>query len=98
MTEEEKQELQLLRQEKHQRTQTQKAEAQLAQAGISLQDLGNGLLLLLCQEAEIQEPVGLGLWLTCHEEARQGLELLWSWMAPLGHQPGHCPGWAHAAP
>lgn len=27
---------------------------QLAQAGISLQDLGNSLLLLLCQEAEIQ--------------------------------------------
>ena len=35
MTEEEKQELELLRQEKHQRTQTQKAEAQLTQAGIS---------------------------------------------------------------
>ena len=71
---------------------------QLAQAGISLQDLGNGLLLLLCQEAEIQESISLGLWLTCHEEARQGPELLWSWVAPLGHQPGQRPGWAHEAP
>ena len=34
MTEEEKQELESLRQEKHHRTQTQRAEASLAQAGI----------------------------------------------------------------
>ena len=35
MTEEEKQELELLRQEKHIRTQTQRAEAALSQAGVS---------------------------------------------------------------
>ena len=35
MTEEEKQELELLRQEKHNRTQTQRAEAALQQAGVS---------------------------------------------------------------
>lgn len=34
MTEEEKQELELLRQEKHQRTQTQRAERSLTEAGI----------------------------------------------------------------
>ena len=34
MTEEEKQELETLRQEKHQRTQTQRAEAALTQAGV----------------------------------------------------------------
>ena len=34
MTEEEKQELEILRQEKHQRTQTQRAEAALQQSGV----------------------------------------------------------------
>lgn len=71
---------------------------QLAQVGISLQDLGNGLLFLLRQEAEVQQPVGLGLWLMRHEEVRWGPEPLLKWVAPLRHQLGQCPHWAHMAP
>lgn len=64
---------------------------QLAKAGISLQDISNGLLLLLRQEAEVQECISLRLWPVCHEAAGQGPEPLLKWVSPLGHQLGQCP-------
>lgn len=70
---------------------------QLAQVGIPLQDFSNGFLLLLCQEAEVQQLLGLGLWLMRHEGARWGPETLLRWVAALGHQLGQCPRWVHMA-
>lgn len=70
---------------------------QLSQAGISFEDSSDGLLLLLCQEAEVQQSLSDRFWPICHGERGQGPKPLLRCVASLGHQLGLCPSWAYVA-
>lgn len=70
---------------------------QLAQVGISFEDIRDGLLFLLCQEAEVQQSLSFRSWSMCHGEGGQGPKPLLRWVASLGHQLGLRPSWAYVA-
>lgn len=52
----------------------------LAQLGISFEDIRDGLLLLLCQEAEVQQPLSFRSWPMCHGGGGQDPKPLLRWV------------------